>query len=321
MSTETEEVIAILTRLGSKTGEFIQLQRLKQSDIAGGQVDEGFCRGVCIDWTRRILQGGKASFSDVSEKMIRTTVRQATIQANLEDRERVQDAVGSVRDQLVKLYNPHLKKGNAFEVEIPKELYDKVLRYVKVSPSANGKYKMSTIRNWASVLKAVADRYDHHTEVGWAAFANIMDKYHLQKRLERLRDEESGKQPRLFSHMKILASTAYCRYPGNLYVAVNNLLYLEKFRADTVMLLDFQMKVGDRKTGHIVAVNKRNNGTFYFLDPNFGVFDYDDVGLLAALRYLFAEDDVEPIYGEDGSKITGKVAYLLFGRARDEQAT
>jgi hypothetical protein len=54
------------------------------------------------------------------------------------------------------------------------------------------------------------------------------------------------------------------------------------------------------------------------MDPNYGVFDYNDDGLSRALQYLFwngFKNPAEPIYGEDGYTVTNKVGYVVFGQA------
>src|SRR5579863_6624414 len=91
MGTPTAEVIAKLTGFGSKTGEFVQSQ--KSETLAAGQVDEGFCKGVCLDWTRRVLQvqperrtDKYLSFASHPEHAKAQTNLQAAIQLNLDSR-------------------------------------------------------------------------------------------------------------------------------------------------------------------------------------------------------------------------------------------
>jgi hypothetical protein len=65
-----------------------------------------------------------------------------------------------------------------------------------------------------------------------------------------------------------------------------------------------------------VAVHKRSDGRFSFLDPNYGIFQYDSArGVLAALVYLFVGSKGEAIYAEDEGNVTGMASHIVFGRA------
>src|ERR1700758_5140237 len=80
---DTKEVIGKLDGWGSQEGgDFVQSTRGGRH-VAEGQVDEGFCQGVCIDWTRKVLRGGSTNYSEKHEAS--QTLRQATIQIRIED--------------------------------------------------------------------------------------------------------------------------------------------------------------------------------------------------------------------------------------------
>lgn len=63
MGTASNIVITKLTGFGSKTGEFQQIVRKEAANLAAGQVDEGYCKGVYLDWARRVIRGGRVAFS------------------------------------------------------------------------------------------------------------------------------------------------------------------------------------------------------------------------------------------------------------------
>ena len=64
MGTLPQDVRNMLTTLAfgkEIMEEFSQGERLKGASVEG--VNEGYCRGVCLDWARRVLQLGNITFS------------------------------------------------------------------------------------------------------------------------------------------------------------------------------------------------------------------------------------------------------------------
>jgi hypothetical protein len=100
-----------------------------------------------------------------------------------------------------------------------------------------------------------------------------------------------------------------------------------------VVIAGFELRNNGENAGHAVALYRQNNGNFYFLDPNYGVFDYNRQGAEFALRYLFAGLPTNvttthadgsrttelktfgPIYGECGQQVTNRMSYIIFERA------
>jgi hypothetical protein len=73
------------------------------------------------------------------------------------------------------------------------------------------------------------------------------------------------------------------------------------------------------QSGHRVAIWQRKTAktdtdSFYFFDPNFGVFSYNQDGLQTALQILFWRDsDDTPYYEECASSNAQEMSYLIFG--------
>ncbi len=320
MGTPTDDVIAKLAAFGSQVREFRQGRRLDGSGLTPGQVDDGFCRGVCIDWMRRILQSGNPAFSDDARKVTVQTLRQATIQLTIDRWDARRTEVIAIANQLGVLYNAQAllynRDNQQDEVAIPNVLVSQVSTYLDITPSTSGKYKVTRVGQWINVLTEVVESSNHRTEVGWAAFAKMMDTYHLEKRKEQLRNAPS-KRP--FSHIRILASSdREAHGKGSIFAALAALFSMEQFVRKNVLIINFELIDQGRLSGHAVALYKRNDGGFYFFDPNYGVFNYTgNRGVLNALLYLFgAKEYGGPIYAESGDQITGRVSYLLFGLAR-----
>jgi len=275
--------------------------------LAPGQVDEGFCKGVCVDWTRRVLQGGNSIFTQKQERIAFQTNRQATAQLNIESRNASYNKLIGVRNQLVNAYNP---VRNQPTMQIAAPLQSSLMEYIDFQPTTNRTYNTSRVAQWLTLLSEIGETYDHTSEVGWTAFVQVMDRLHLQKRQEQQRTGSS----RPFSHIRILAAAKSKQY-ASIRAAMNELLQLDTFVEGTVLLLGFGIRTSTSNTGHAVAVHRINLGSYRFLDPNYGVFDYNLSGVFSALLYLFGTDYGTPIYGEGTDQVTRGVSYILFGRA------
>jgi hypothetical protein len=303
MGTPTNQVISQLKDFGSKLGDFVQSS--EGEHLQAGQVDEGFCKGVCIDWTRRVLQNGKPAFTSKEDRKADQAVRQATLQLNIESRNAAHSSVVSVSNELVDAYNAQL---SAPLVNISAELEHKLETYITFEKETTRKYDRAYVNQWLSLLRSRAARNDHTSEVGFAEFVRVMDDKHLQIRQQQVREKSN----RPFSHLKILASQNSKDYP-TIPGAITQLLNLNTFVSGTVLILGFGLLSPTSTAGHAVAVHKVTNVTFRFLDPNYGIFEYNRGGLASALNYLFGTHYGTPIYGEDNSQVTGSVSHIVIG--------
>jgi hypothetical protein len=303
MGTPTNEVISQLKDFGSKLGDFVQSS--EGEHLEAGQVDEGFCKGVCIDWTRRVLQNGRPAFTTKDDRKADQAVRQATLQLNIESRNAAYNAVVSVLNDLANAYNAQL---SAPLVTISAQLEQKLDTYLTFEKETTRKYERAYVGQLLSLLRSSADRYDHTSEVGFAEFVRVMDDKHLKIRQDQVRQ----KSKRSFSHLKILTSQNSKAYP-TIAGAITELLNLNTFVTDTVLILGFGLLSPTSTAGHAVAVHKFTPVKFRFLDPNYGIFEYNRSGLASALNYLFGTHYGTPIYGEDNSQVTGSVSHIVIG--------
>jgi hypothetical protein len=58
-----DEVTSTLTSYGSKIENFNQNESERTEKFNDTRLTEGYCEGVCLDWIRRVLQGGRPAFS------------------------------------------------------------------------------------------------------------------------------------------------------------------------------------------------------------------------------------------------------------------
>jgi hypothetical protein len=303
MGTLTSEVIFQLTGFGSRTDEFIQLQ--KGQTLAEGQVDEGFCEGICTDWARRVLGGGRAAFTQKDARLKSQTNRQATIHVNIDSMRESSNAVILVRNELIDVYEAQNSQPTC---QIPLPLQTKLLNYLNFQATPDRRYATLRVSQWCNLLAEVRDQYDRKTTAGWGAFVSGMDELHRENRELQAR----GESHRKFSSMKIVKSAILAG--TNVISNIDSMLSVQGFVAGTVLLMGFDLFAHNKDTGHAVAAFHANNGTYQFLDPNYGVYAYSQGGLRSALYYLFSNHfNQAAIYGEDGSVVTGSGDYILFG--------
>lgn len=189
--------------------------------------------------------------------------------------------------------------------------------YPDLASAPGNRYKMSKVKNLYEGLADYTKREDDTTEAGWAALAHQLDDYHKRKRAEAV--ESDSKKP--FTHIRILESSDRKRYgSGSVEAALNELLQMDEFTPNTVLLMGFGLVVDGKSEGHAVAVFRKEAQTYFLLDPNYGVFKYVTLsGVFTALMYLFGnlgQGSGSPVYdSKPGWQVTGAVSYILFAHA------
>jgi Yersinia/Haemophilus virulence surface antigen len=299
-------------------------------------VDEGFCKGVCLDWTRRVLQvqperrtDEYLSFSSHPEHAKAQTNLQATIQMRLNSRKIVAttkvERRRAVHDELLELYNGNLNEQN---VAVQPSTIRALQEFVTFGSTPGHEVAMSRVQGWVETLQSQMRSATSNTEVSWRSFSESLDEAHSARRVT----DQRHAPKKTFSKISIVASTDREPY-HSAFSAITTLLALGEFTVGRVVIAGFGLRKSGQDTGHAVALYRQNNGNFYLLDPNYGVFDYNRQGAEFALRYLFAGLPTNintrhsdgtvttemrvfgPIYGEDGYQITNGMNYMIFARA------
>jgi hypothetical protein len=199
--TLTTDVIAELARFGTKTGEFVQGWR-GDASLAAGQVDEGFCRGVCLDWARRVLQVQPArrtpeylSFSPHPEHATAQTKLQAAVQKNLDGRRIVASTTNERRtavfDDLRSLYNGNLTRQN---VTVQDATIAKLDEFLALVPRPSGEISMDRVLRCIEILREQIESANNNTEVSWRSFAESIDESHREQRTSDSRGAEEDVQ-------------------------------------------------------------------------------------------------------------------------------
>jgi hypothetical protein len=322
----TQQVLAKLSSIGTPVpgGQFHQSEHhqhvpdqvpiVMDGAIVSGvrladKTGEGYCRGACTDWARKILQGGKAVYNGNNVKSV--AMRHAAIQVRIDMETDKRNEDLKLFEDINQLYQPALKryqsadvyqKPNLNTITLPQPIVGRLRKRMPEYELPDGaKFYLKDIPELLKAIDSKTETFPYRTSAGWQAFVSDMDQLH--KAFRTVQGGEASSRP--FANMRILGCSGRIDY-GSVPAALNNLFRLNAFVAGTVMILGFQTnKTTD--TGHAVAVNARSAGHVFF-DPNFGVYLFKQLDVVKALRYLFEGDD--PAYTG-----TGAVSYLLIGRA------
>lgn len=177
-----------------------------------------------------------------------------------------------------------------------------------------------------STVGRMASAWGAHNDMNWTSTGGSTDPYELtpqtwtdtaktlDTRFDASRkDDQRGVSTKRFSSVTMVASkTAIYNSAGSWMAS----LLGGGLRAGSVSKLGFN---GPSGKGHAVAVWQRKNtvtdpDSFYFFDPNFGVFAYPQAKLQSALQILFWKDAEDtPRYDECTSASAPEMDYIIFG--------
>jgi hypothetical protein len=278
MGTARDKVIAQLNGFsisGKQTADFSMfdnLQHLSPGDA--GKVAQGYCMGICIDWTRRVL-AGKPLFTEGPGKITRQTTRQAAIYRLTEIGKVKHSAANAVHTRIAHLYSAHVRAQlNSFRFnpdstvrEHLRDIYQEKSRMTP-PPDATGPqlhanlkqfittldsnaskvYTMDDAETWVEFMDTRVDSENHYTQPGWAAMVDTMDKVLLRSRLQK-------PSTRPFNNIKVLEA-AEEKFYGNQSVkdGVSHVLQLKQFVQNTVLVLGFGLIASGKNSAHGVAV-------------------------------------------------------------------
>jgi hypothetical protein len=331
MGTDAETVRSKFKKLGgAEIGKFDQVQRRTDFIAKGQDVDEGFCRGACMDWIRRIVQGGHQSYGDARKQT--QTLRMGRIQLAVEKPDLIADSpVKTVMSWLngkaawLDSKGPDKDKP---ETQVPTSVWEVLKRMTEKLPDPNSRKltraQCEDIYNIATTLSAGQKTTLNQGHELWKNVAPVMDQAMNEERKKWNEEGQSkygkAQSSRPFSNLEVLATAPRVQYKSGAD-AIDQLLAVEEFQStNTCLLAGFGMTDPKSKEGgHAVAVHRQNTGSFLLFDPKYGVYKYTSVdGLKNTLKFLFDNDykvdGLGPIYGEDGWKLNHKVRYTVFGK-------
>ena len=344
---ELRERVTMLggTEVGEGKGRFNQAERAEPLPTELKEtVKGGYCEGMCLDWIRRVVQGGGPTYQvspfDAS-KQPRTreqivaretsqTQRGATawvtrykgpkdqfLQKSQSDYEAelkpVQEAKEEAKKNYDALFDAYEKKREQYNkckfASEQTSLKPEIDEAKRSADEASAKNKALA----AQVNKIINARNEEvkktELERFWTSYAELMDEFVAKQR--SLEKREASK--RAFSSLTIAASvpsTEYASVPLGVYSLLSN----PQFTATRAACLGFSKYT--EKSGHAVAVHRLNTGDKYHLfDPNLGTFEFGDSGLQEALGVIFSS------YYEGYTTVGGKAKsdYSIFFSQQGEK--
>ena len=299
-----------LASLGTSLGDFNQGEFGQNfSMIEGVNPADGYCAGVCLDWTRRVLQSGEnrnakfihyASAKNTLPSGVGTDTRQTQTLRRMATAYSGQGAsyvTTTRKTQLISLLTPlltapestyNINGQSVTGVAVPNATAKLFLAAWTPTPNPlnlqkepAGVVARSKIQSWLTMVTQGADPQHSALADGgreWGQYSKELD------------DKFSTDKKRKFANIRVVTSSNQQTY-GSPGVWRGELL-ANAFLDNCSTIIGVGAP-GD--TGHAVAVHLL--GTDYrFFDPNYGVYKFSKESLANALQHLFGA----PYFQDDG---------------------
>jgi hypothetical protein len=336
------EVITELTRLGVRKIDNFNQSGEGRAWQAGSAMADGYCHGICLDWARRVLQGGRASFGPNPERAAEegynfnarrqeqasrqgnawTTYYAAServrvssnnsyqtaftnYQAQFDNFQSQSNDMAGLLQQMINDYNNNSRFGESHSLQISygqrlREFYDWAGPAGTVQVGLLGSM-IDGLQAQRSALQAPAAPVQttaaQNAQTSWTQFTQWMDRNYAKGRafgnvslihLDPSRDYDSLQT----------AMASITRPPPQNYANGRAMVIGVEFAT----------------SGHAVATYWRANNSHYFLDPNYGMFEYRQLGgnnsVESALNYLFGT--VYP--ASPGVTVLNRIEYGIFAQ-------
>jgi hypothetical protein len=306
---------------------YLNMENEEQKEAA----KDGFCTGVCLEWLRRVLQGGNASLihqgnKDKVSRAIEKVKMSYRAQRTTKDpvlpktKEEVSyEEWQRLKDHFIDLVNRDQNRQeftlgpNA--VALAKKCFDTSLPMPLSRNTMNALIDLFKTQEDAK-CKAYDDSISARTGksravVGWVNVVGDLDKAR-----QIIRNQTTGRTQtkRAYAGIRPLESESTSWYEGDSPAsAVLEALMATGFATGKGMIFD----VGTGpSTGHAHGLYREAEDRFLFLDPNFGVFRYDQQSVLQVMDYLWLNGGTtkKGINSESDLVCNGFYRYSLFER-------
>ena len=343
--TELRERVKMLGGTEVGEGRFNQATRAEMLPTELKEtVKGGYCEGMCLDWIRRVVQGGGPTYQvspfdpskqprtreQIVARETSQTLRGATawvtrykgpkdqfLQKSQSDYEAELKPVQEAKEEAWKNYEELFKVYKEKEGQYNKCKFASEQTSIKpMMDEAKQAADEALAKNKALAAQADKIIIARNEEVKktelerfWTSYAQLMDEFVAKQR--SLEKREASK--RAFSSLTIAASVPSTEY-ASVTLGVYSLLSNPQFTATRAACLGFSKYTG--KSGHAVAVHRLNTGDKYHLfDPNLGTFEFGDSGLQEALGVIFSS------YYEGYTTVGGKAKsdYSIFFSQQGEK--
>jgi hypothetical protein len=300
-----------LKKVGNPVGaEFSQRKGTSLAPLK--KVDQGMCKGLTLDWIRRVLTGGKGA--SAGNPFV------------LDDSNA---AKGIASTNAAKNLNQY-KKGAYFQLTTNKNSMDAFYVYIKKVQNDQFYEKQEQVNQYIQGLADTAvDQNDYDAKV--LAIKAAFDKWQTythkpsvtaENRLKMFWQDycsssNIGKhQSHRLSNLTVVASSTTKKYIGGLVEFLP--IAIKAVGENQAASVGISPPIMN-ESGHAIGIHRLNTGKYHLFEPNFGVYDMTQAGLFKALLFLFAKayPDSEGIEGDGHAyQVNGVVEgdYVIFAR-------
>src|SRR5262245_21239146 len=304
-----KEERARLAGMGTDLGNFNQTDfRGKHDQIEGVELRGGYCAGICLDWTRRVLlspPGRDSTYLTYSgpKNAIGGPSREPTLRRmatayfgqtyNYVATTRKTEALRELKG-LLNFKGPmvQVSKAAAKAIQSVFDIEDPNPFNMTMEPA--GVIERTVIEGWIRDLEGSEDPQHGPLALGgreWGQYSAELDQRY------------STSKKKTFGRISVEASSNDQTYESpKVWIPE---LRSKGFRDNCCTIISVYKPTradGPSINGHAVAVHQLSSD-YLFFDPNYGVFKYPERALAAALVVLFLRnpDTGLPVYGRKGT--------------------
>lgn len=308
MTTVRDELVAVG---GVPEGQFNQSSFTPFDQVEGADISGGYCAGVVLDWTRRVLQSAPdrdasylnysaAGYGDdrpdgVQSKQAATTRRMATAYAgqgsSYVQTTHKEATIAALRALLGGVEGTTSTYGTG--VPVPHATAQMLSQYWEMTGGSFARFNLGmdpagrlTLAKIGELITDLIARPEAQAVAGaaggrqWPSFAASLD---TRFRQIRIADGKQVDPNKLFSNLRVVRSAPSTPYAsGGAWMAA---LIDNGFMQDGCTTLSFKPTTGG--SGHQLAVHQTAADSFRLFDPNYGVFRYSRANLQRVFQHLF----------------------------------
>jgi hypothetical protein len=319
-------VIDDLKKIGGKPlGDAFSQDAFRTHDVLDNvTLTSGYCAGVVLDWTRRVLQSGPGrqekylsystpNYSTPERKVATATLKRMAAAYDGQAPSYVGETNKTATlNELRKLKLLPVESYDAYGTGVPvlNPMAQRLVKYWQIPGTPNGmfgkfnlKMKIAGVLAYKDIdtlidnLTATPDaQYEAGSTDGrdWATFAAELDTKFRKNRIADRRKDPN----RLFGNLKVVDSS-----PAHDYESAghwSHKLRTEGFRLNCCTTVSFKPTGGGN--GHQIAVHQTGNDDFVFFDPNYGAFQFSAANLKGCFQHLFWATMIDDPKALDGTK-------------------
>lgn len=280
-------------------------ERFSQVRFNRATADQGYCAGIVLDWTRRVLQSphanmaGYLSYSryggETDPRHVATDQRMQIAFHNSADTYVTQTAQQKLRVVLpVLLTKPEQTDNSRFGngVPVPRSIANEMGKIWTIGEDQFSRFDLnqdpagrlthSTIRHMIGQLSNSRDE-QLEDNIGdgrqWGSVATVLDE--SARQIRSAAGRQTSKIP--FANIQVVRSR-----PPTIYGQPDQwirTLTTEGVQENCCTVVSLTPPNG--RVGHQIAINQLKPGAFLFFDPNYGVYLFSQENLVKCFAHMF----------------------------------